>query len=203
MELSLSKLPVALADWRIRRRVRRARSSASGTSTCPRCSADIDDAADAPDRAAAPTSPRASPPRGGCREFQAQVTELESRLENLRQVLPEEKDVADILRRIQGLATQSNLAIQRFTPAGRCSRSCMPRCRTGSRRGDVPQPRRVLRPDQQVPANHQHQRHHDHGEAAGRAEPHHRRRVRGHDVRAAGRCDCRQGRDGAEAAVTG
>ena len=31
-------------------------------------------------------------------------------------MLPEEKDVADILRRIQGLATQSNLAIQRFTP---------------------------------------------------------------------------------------
>lgn len=49
-------------------------------------------------------------------EFQAQVTELEHRLETLRQVLPEEKDVADILRRVQGLATQSNLTIQRFTP---------------------------------------------------------------------------------------
>jgi type IV pilus assembly protein PilO len=31
-------------------------------------------------------------------------------------VLPEEKDVADILRRLQGLATESNLSIQRFTP---------------------------------------------------------------------------------------
>ncbi len=49
-------------------------------------------------------------------EFQAQVTELERKLDNLRAVLPEEKDVADILRRVQGLATQSNLAIQRFTP---------------------------------------------------------------------------------------
>jgi Tfp pilus assembly protein PilO len=49
-------------------------------------------------------------------EFESQVTELEERLSNLRQVLPEEKDVADILRRIQGLATQSNLSIQRFTP---------------------------------------------------------------------------------------
>jgi type IV pilus assembly protein PilO len=49
-------------------------------------------------------------------EFEAQVTQLEQRLENLKQVLPEEKDVADILRRIQGLATQSNLTIQRFTP---------------------------------------------------------------------------------------
>ena len=49
-------------------------------------------------------------------EFQAQVTELEQRLEGLRAVLPEEKDVAEILRRVQGLATQSNLTIQRFTP---------------------------------------------------------------------------------------
>ena len=49
-------------------------------------------------------------------EFEAQVGQLEERLDNLKQVLPEEKDVADILRRIQGLATQSNLSIQRFTP---------------------------------------------------------------------------------------
>ncbi len=49
-------------------------------------------------------------------EFQAQVGQLEDRLESLRAVLPEEKDVADILRRIQGLAAQSNLSIQRFTP---------------------------------------------------------------------------------------
>jgi type IV pilus assembly protein PilO len=49
-------------------------------------------------------------------QFQLQVTQLEQRLESLRAVLPEEKDVADILRRIQGLATKSNLAIQRFQP---------------------------------------------------------------------------------------
>jgi type IV pilus assembly protein PilO len=49
-------------------------------------------------------------------EFQAQVADLERRLESLRAVLPEEKDVADILRRVQGLATQSSLTIQRFTP---------------------------------------------------------------------------------------
>ena len=42
--------------------------------------------------------------------------QLEERLENLSAVLPEEKDVADILRRIQGIAAQSNLTIQRFTP---------------------------------------------------------------------------------------
>ena len=49
-------------------------------------------------------------------QFQADVGRLEAKLENLRAVLPEEKDVADILRRVQGLATESNLTIQRFTP---------------------------------------------------------------------------------------
>jgi type IV pilus assembly protein PilO len=50
-------------------------------------------------------------------EFQSEVTNLEHRLESLRNVLPEQKDVADILRRLQGLATQSNLTLVRFTPA--------------------------------------------------------------------------------------
>ena len=49
-------------------------------------------------------------------QFQSEVAELERRLDNLRAVLPEQKDVADILRRVQGLATQSSLTIQRFTP---------------------------------------------------------------------------------------
>lgn len=50
-------------------------------------------------------------------EFQAEVTNLSARLESLRNVLPEQKDVADILRRLQALATQSNLSLLRFTPA--------------------------------------------------------------------------------------
>jgi type IV pilus assembly protein PilO len=50
-------------------------------------------------------------------EFQSEVTNLEHRLESLKNVLPEQKDVADVLRRIQGLATQSNLTLVRFTPA--------------------------------------------------------------------------------------
>jgi type IV pilus assembly protein PilO len=49
-------------------------------------------------------------------EFQSQVDQLEQRLESLAAVLPEQKDVADILRRVQALATQSSLSIQRFTP---------------------------------------------------------------------------------------
>jgi type IV pilus assembly protein PilO len=50
-------------------------------------------------------------------EFQSQVADLERRLDGLKNVLPEQKDVADTLRRMQGLATQSNLTILRFTPA--------------------------------------------------------------------------------------
>ena len=50
------------------------------------------------------------------KQFETEVSELERRLDNLRAVLPEQKDVADILRRVQGLATQSSLNIQRFTP---------------------------------------------------------------------------------------
>ena len=44
------------------------------------------------------------------------MEDLENRLESLRTVLPEQKDVGDLLRRIQTLATQSNLAIQAFRP---------------------------------------------------------------------------------------
>lgn len=50
-------------------------------------------------------------------EFRRQVAELEARLESLRAVLPEEKDVGDLLRRIQTLATQANLQIKGFKPA--------------------------------------------------------------------------------------
>ena len=49
--------------------------------------------------------------------FQSQVAELSGRLDNLRAVLPEEKDVGDLLRRLQTLATQSNLTIRGFKPA--------------------------------------------------------------------------------------
>src|SRR5438552_331298 len=47
-------------------------------------------------------------------QFRAQVTDLEGRLSNLRQVLPEEKDAADLLRRMQTVAAQSNLEIKSF-----------------------------------------------------------------------------------------
>ena len=50
-------------------------------------------------------------------QFRQEVGQLQARLENLRAVLPEEKDVGDLLRRIQTLAMQSNLQIKGFKPA--------------------------------------------------------------------------------------
>jgi type IV pilus assembly protein PilO len=50
-------------------------------------------------------------------EFRAQVDDLEGRLVNLRAVLPEEKDAGDLLRRLQTVATQSNLQIKAFKPS--------------------------------------------------------------------------------------
>jgi type IV pilus assembly protein PilO len=50
-------------------------------------------------------------------EFRAQVTDLEGRLANLKAVLPEEKDAADLLRRMQVVAAQSNLEIKSFKPS--------------------------------------------------------------------------------------
>ncbi|HEY7449210.1 MAG TPA: type 4a pilus biogenesis protein PilO [Vicinamibacterales bacterium] len=51
-------------------------------------------------------------------EFREEVSKLQGRLDNLKAVLPEQKDVADLLRRIQTLATQSNLTIRGFKPMG-------------------------------------------------------------------------------------
>jgi type IV pilus assembly protein PilO len=49
-------------------------------------------------------------------EFRAEVDDLGSRLESLQAVLPQEKDAADLLRRMQTVAVQSNLTIRGFRP---------------------------------------------------------------------------------------
>jgi len=49
-------------------------------------------------------------------EFEAEVASLETRLDDLKAVLPEQKDVAELLRRIQTLAQQSDLTIKGFRP---------------------------------------------------------------------------------------
>jgi type IV pilus assembly protein PilO len=50
-------------------------------------------------------------------QFREQVEELEARLASLSEVLPEEKDGADLLRQMQATAVQSNLVIKSFKPA--------------------------------------------------------------------------------------
>jgi type IV pilus assembly protein PilO len=49
-------------------------------------------------------------------KFRAEIDGLIAELDALKPILPEEKDVADLLRRIQTLATQSNLTIRSFKP---------------------------------------------------------------------------------------
>jgi type IV pilus assembly protein PilO len=50
-------------------------------------------------------------------EFRQQVTDLEARLANLKAILPEEKDAADLLNRMQAVASQSNMTIKGFKPS--------------------------------------------------------------------------------------
>lgn len=49
-------------------------------------------------------------------EFRSELANLQAQLDRLRTVLPEERDVGDLLRRVQAMATQSNLTILGFTP---------------------------------------------------------------------------------------
>jgi type IV pilus assembly protein PilO len=49
-------------------------------------------------------------------EFRKTTADLEARLVTLRPILPDERDVGDLLRRVQTLATQSNLQIRGFRP---------------------------------------------------------------------------------------
>jgi type IV pilus assembly protein PilO len=50
-------------------------------------------------------------------QFKGDVDRLQNELDGLRQVLPEEKDAADLLRQMQIVAAQSNLTIKSFKPA--------------------------------------------------------------------------------------
>jgi len=50
-------------------------------------------------------------------EFRQEVATLELQLDRLRAVLPEERDVADLLNRINTMASESNLKILGFIPA--------------------------------------------------------------------------------------
>jgi type IV pilus assembly protein PilO len=49
-------------------------------------------------------------------EFRKEVVDLQARLDSLKPILPEEKDAADLLRRVNTLAAESNLTIRGFRP---------------------------------------------------------------------------------------
>ena len=49
-------------------------------------------------------------------EFQQEIERLNQKLETLKRILPERQEVDDILRKLQGLAAESNLNITHFTP---------------------------------------------------------------------------------------
>ena len=49
-------------------------------------------------------------------QFRSEVADLETRLESLKAVLPDQKDFGDLLRHLQTLAAQSNLPIRPFKP---------------------------------------------------------------------------------------
>jgi type IV pilus assembly protein PilO len=50
-------------------------------------------------------------------EFQREVAQLEAKLETLKRILPPEKETPDLMRKVQALASQSNLTIKNFTPS--------------------------------------------------------------------------------------
>jgi type IV pilus assembly protein PilO len=49
-------------------------------------------------------------------QFRAQVAELQRKLDELKAILPDQKDAQDILRRVDTLARQSNLKVSSFAP---------------------------------------------------------------------------------------
>ena len=49
-------------------------------------------------------------------EFKKEISTLEARLDSLKPILPDERDVGDLLRRVQTLAVQSNLKVNFFRP---------------------------------------------------------------------------------------
>ncbi len=55
-------------------------------------------------------------------EFQREVQALEAKLETLKRILPPEKEMPDLMRRVQYLAAQSSLSVVRFNPGGNVQR---------------------------------------------------------------------------------
>ena len=117
--------------------------------------------------------------------FRQQVTELSARLDSLRAVLPEEKDVSDLLRRLQTLATQSNLTIRSFKPAPIVQKETHAEWPIELELdGTYHNLGLFFDRVEQVPANRQRQERAHQGEGQAAARLHRRGAVRGHDLRA-------------------
>ena len=120
-------------------------------------------------------------------EFRSQISELEARLEALKPILPEEKDVGDLLRRIQTLATQSNLTIRGFRPQPIAAREIHAEWPIGLElEGNYHNLGAVPRSRQQLPADHQRREHGHHAEGRTDGERQHPGVLHGDDVRAGG-----------------
>jgi len=50
-------------------------------------------------------------------DFKREVAQLEAKLETLKRVLPATKETPDLMKKVQYLATQSNLLVKTFTPS--------------------------------------------------------------------------------------
>ena len=121
--------------------------------------------------------------------FETEVNDLEARLDNLRAVLPEEKDAADLLRRMQTVAHAVQPGHQELQ-AGAGRHQAAPRrvADHAGARGLVSQPRDLLRPRRQVhPHREHHRRRRERAGPARRCQRDDYRHLRGDDVRAARR----------------
>ena len=133
-------------------------------------------------------------------EFQREVQLLEAKLDTLKRILPPEKETPDLMRRVQALAAQSFLNVKTFTPTAVVQKEFYQEVPikmelTGSYHNLGLFFDRVSR---LVAAR---QRQEPQGEDLEEAEPeqHHRRRLRGHDLRLPGRAPApRQGRAAGE-----
>jgi type IV pilus assembly protein PilO len=59
-------------------------------------------------------------------EFQRDVAAKEAKLETLKRILPADKEMPELMKKIQYLASQSNLGIRKFTPGSPVKKSFQP-----------------------------------------------------------------------------
>lgn len=59
-------------------------------------------------------------------EFQRDVAAKEQKLETLKRILPADKETPELMKKVQYLAAQSNLAIKKFTPGATVKKSFQP-----------------------------------------------------------------------------